>query len=397
MENFINIYDPKKDTDSKKFKLNLELLQNPLSIHIELEFNMNSMLFLKNFSYDSLKAKSKTFYNEKNLKNIYNILKDLKEKKSYQIKLTNYNYCEIKFYLNDEEIDLYLDIEQQEFSLNFMEFGNLINLNTYKKDIIDNLKNEYIKEINTMKTEFKDMLQAMNNILNSKLELFKKEINDKISNQVSFSTERRENKSDNKNINNINNIQMNSDIKKIINDLKNEINEINFKLNDLTGLLTNNEREIVKNWINPKKKQKFKLLYSSKIHGFDVETFHKKCDNIPNTLTVLTTETNNKIGGFTSLTWDGNGEEKNDDKTFVFDLKKNKKYNKNKKDEISIFCVENRGPIFGKPCDIGIFQEMNKGFSKKNGCFKTNGELTDGKENFNIQEIEVYNVLFNDF
>jgi hypothetical protein len=354
---------------------------------------MNSMLFTKNFSYESIKAKSRTFYKEKDLKNIYNILKDLKEKKSYQIKLTNYYYCEIKFIFKEEEIDLYLDIEQQEYSLNFKEFDNIFKLNTYKKDVIDNLKNEYIKEINDMKSEFKEMLQSVNNTIDTKLELFKKEIDEKISNQVSFSNEKKENKSNNKNINKI---QINSDIKKIINDLKNEINEINFKLNDLTGLLTNKEREIVKNWINPKKKQKFNLLYSSKIHGFDVETFHKKCDKFPNTLTVFITDTNNKIGGFTSLTWDGNGEEKNDDKTFVFDLKKNKKYNKNKKDETSIFCVENRGPMFGKPCDIGIYQEMNKGFSKKNGSFKTNGELTDGNENFNIKEIEVYNVKFDE-
>jgi hypothetical protein len=38
--------------------------------------------------------------------------------------------------------------------------------------------------------------------------------------------------------------------------------------------------------------------------------FHKLCDKIPDTLVLLETEFNKKIGGFTPLLWDGskNGE-----------------------------------------------------------------------------------------
>jgi hypothetical protein len=46
-----------------------------------------------------------------------------------------------------------------------------------------------------------------------------------------------------------------------------------------------------------------KLLYRASEHEFSVKKFHELCDGIANTLTVIKTEFDNKIGGFTPLKW----------------------------------------------------------------------------------------------
>ena len=109
-------------------------------------------------------------------------------------------------------------------------------------------------------------------------------------------------------------------------------------------------------------------------------------------MTVILTENDEKIGGYTSLNWTGNGDEKNDNKTFVFDLKNKKVYKKLKENKISIVCLENRGPMFGRPCDFGLKEDMSEGFAKKNGSFTNNLELTNGKENYKVKEIEIYSI-----
>ncbi len=46
-----------------------------------------------------------------------------------------------------------------------------------------------------------------------------------------------------------------------------------------------------------------KLLYRASDHDFCVQKFRQKCEGIPNTLTVISTEFDKKIGGFTPLNW----------------------------------------------------------------------------------------------
>ena len=69
----------------------------------------------------------------------------------------------------------------------------------------------------------------------------------------------------------------------------------------------------------------FKLLYRASENGYQVATFHAKCDNIPNTLVIARTEFGNIIGGFTQLPWNmshayGNDTER---KTFLYSLTNN--------------------------------------------------------------------------
>ena len=384
-------YDPKNESDSKKFKLNIKLIQKK-SIEITFESIFNSMSYSKTFSLDNLKVKSRCFYKENDIEKIFNILNDLKEKKLYIIKTTYDDKCEIVFLNNNEEneeINLNLDLNQVEYSLNFMDFGDINKLHSKIRGEFDFFKKEYLEQINYMKTEFSQVLTSINN----KFELFKKEIEEKLNFQQNFAYNSNNNDINNKDKNlnkNINIIQNSTEIL----ELKKEINELKNKLFEMTSLLKKEEKNFLKETISPNKNITFDILFSSKEDGFDAEIFHKKCDNFNKTLTVILTENGEKIGGYTTLNWIGNGEEKIDKNSFVFDLK-NKKIFKKKENKPSIICFENRGPMFGKPCDFGLKEDMQEGFSKKNGSFTSNLELTNGKENFLVKEIEVYNIKEN--
>ena len=46
-----------------------------------------------------------------------------------------------------------------------------------------------------------------------------------------------------------------------------------------------------------------KLLYRASDNGFCAKKFHEKCDGIVDTVTVVLTEFDRKIGGYTPLKW----------------------------------------------------------------------------------------------
>ena len=61
------------------------------------------------------------------------------------------------------------------------------------------------------------------------------------------------------------------------------------------------------------------LIYRGTRDGFKFSDFHAKCDFIPNTLTVIKSEHNKIFGGYTSMTWDGQGQ-KTDPSAFIFSI-----------------------------------------------------------------------------
>ena len=65
---------------------------------------------------------------------------------------------------------------------------------------------------------------------------------------------------------------------------------------------------------NNETKKKFKpnLLFRATRDGDNGLIFHKKCDNIKDTLTLVKTKTGNIFGGYTSETWNGNNYKKDD-------------------------------------------------------------------------------------
>ena len=118
------------------------------------------------------------------------------------------------------------------------------------------------------------------------------------------------------------------------------------------------------NWIKEKINKnniKFVLLYRMTINGNKENDFHRLCDGMGPTLTLMKTSENFIFGGFTPLDWDKTSSFKFDhsNQTFIFSLNLMKKYDMiNAKGE-AIKCTKG-GPIFGN-FDFGLYENMKKG------------------------------------
>ncbi len=157
----------------------------------------------------------------------------------------------------------------------------------------------------------------------------------------------------------------------------------------------------IENKMNKKIKQ-LKKLYQATIDGDGPINFHLKCDNIPNTLTLIKSEGGNRFGGFTAQTWESsNSKFKGDKYAFLFSLDKKKIY-RYKNDGYAILCGINYGPIFGRQdisvCGNSIQEKKLIIRSNSNSSYINNGEKFRFSENENSSmcaaEYEVFQVIF---
>ena len=156
------------------------------------------------------------------------------------------------------------------------------------------------------------------------------------------------------------------------------------------------EIELVTNKIQDKfQGSTFKLLYKGSRDGDSAATFHSKCDEAEKTLVIVEDNYGNRFGGFTTQDWGGQYMQKKDDDAFLFSIDKNKVY-----DVIpgqnAIGCYPNFGPVFFG-CQIRIYDNyLAKGGTtyKKGLNYSTTEdfELTNGRQNFGVKDIEVYDV-----
>ena len=162
-------------------------------------------------------------------------------------------------------------------------------------------------------------------------------------------------------------------------------------------ILNKNDEEAIRDWINPNKNLKFKLLFRMSRDGSNCSDFHRFCDDKGETLLLFKTDTNCRFGAYTPLKWvtpPPNQEinDPSDNLTFLFSLNKMKKFTKIPgKNPQTARSQKDYGPLLGDGTDLGIYPDMIKGFSY-NCTYLTNYELTDGKSSFNLSEIEVYKV-----
>jgi len=94
-------------------------------------------------------------------------------------------------------------------------------------------------------------------------------------------------------------------------------------------LIPFHEYILLKDWMPAEfKKFKLELLYKATRDDFLAKTFHNKVNNIANTLTIVTIENGNRIGGFTPLKFKSSNSYKGDNslKTFIFSLIKKVKF-----------------------------------------------------------------------
>ena len=178
-------------------------------------------------------------------------------------------------------------------------------------------------------------------------------------------------------------------------------NEINTDI-----IQTHEELDFVENRLKQinyfqNKNLKYQLLYKGTKNGDKSLYFHTKVDGIRNTLTLVKTKKGMRFGGFTSENWNQvGGFGKCDIRAFCFSFNLKKIYN-SQQNQIAIFCSDGYGPYFkGTNTIFGIYNNFfSQGgwcdyttYSYSFGKFDKNFEITNGEQNFSIEEVEVFKV-----
>ena len=171
-----------------------------------------------------------------------------------------------------------------------------------------------------------------------------------------------------------------------------------------------NEFDMIKSAIEQTMNKKIKginKLYQDSIDGGYPDIFHKKCDNIPNTLVLYKSEGKRRFGGFTSLCWNSKGGTHLDKNCFLFSLDRKKLYFSRKDNYYKIVCHSSEGPGFSNK-GYYIIEIVNaiKSYSLKTNedCHPQSHLLFEGNENalsedgkfrgIKAEEYEVFEIIF---
>ena len=286
--------------NDSKYNLNIESQNNKITFSIYNNEQFPNFYYTKKISLKELKdsIKGNDEFMNKNF-DIYNYFKNLSNDKKLNIK-------------KDKNIILLII---SSVDLNGHEVSGVIQLSPRKNDINMTINDIYM-ELKYLKEKIKDIdsLKNENKILKGKIEAQDKEIKY----------------------------------------LKNKINNISNK----SVIIKEDESEMITSEIEKKTNKKIKeikKLYQATIDGGNSEIFHKKCDNIANTLILIKSEGKRRFGGFTPIPWksEENYIKDPEEKTFVFSLDNKKIYYLNNSDN-AVYHDINSGPCFGGGRDIAL-------------------------------------------
>ena len=303
------------------------------------------------------------------------------------IKLFEKGKMTIKEYIENELVKLKIKLlslsgDEQSFDID-------LNKKEINKDIIIN---KLISKIIFLEKELKDMKKE-NEKRDKEIESLKDIINKLKDNK--------NNESDKNNENNYNNNKNNNNKKNNI--TLNNNNEYNFFMNsrivnERSLKFIVNELKNVYNIINDNKIFKPKLLYRGSRDGFESKIFHSKCDNIKGTLIIIENNKGIKFGGFTKETWNGEYKAKFDENAFCFSISLKKIYKVIKNKE-AIRVDPKFGPVFLN--DIFGFRRDNINYGETYATVHCNYsglendfEINGGEKIIDVNDLEVYNVLF---
>lgn len=152
---------------------------------------------------------------------------------------------------------------------------------------------------------------------------------------------------------------------------------------------------------------KFELIYRASVDGFGANDFHRQCDGISKTLTIIKVKGNSNVfGGYTDVAWDSSNNFKEDHNAFIFSLvnKENKPVKiPIKKNDFAdaIYCSSCCGPAFGfRDIQIACDSNRNNNSYSHLGYNFTHPEFASHSKKsrsflartlyFTTQEIEVY-------
>lgn len=350
------------------------------------------------FTMHEIKELHQVFSMLKSFKEFLDYLKALVSNKKIIIKQSE-DYISIiltvEYLLKQNNIEIRLIQEEMNYHRITKELRKEI---SQLKEKIDNNEIQYKKIIDKQKEENEKLFEENKNI------------------KIRINNLEEENKEIKENLKSL--LEENKDIKAELNicinyikEIKNNNNETNHKLIKKqmidSSIIENYEFEMINSAIKErigKEIKQLKKLYQATIDGEDSSIFHKKCDNIPNTLTLIRSAKNRRFGGFTSECWESSLKCKYDKNAFLFSLDKKKIY-QCKKDNYSICCSSNIGPCFGYGNTIKIgknsITEKNlKTFESNPQCsYEFEGDehalSEDGKnEGIFAKEIEIFQIIF---
>ncbi len=138
------------------------------------------------------------------------------------------------------------------------------------------------------------------------------------------------------------------------------------KLESHLGLTAPETKFVVETLGYPKE---IKLVYRASEHEFNLNKFHQLCDNLEDTLTIIKTEHDKWIGGFTPLPWKTKHGRDKSNRTFMMAINVMEKLEPIRLGECAIHYDEELGPCFG-----GLFEQRDLEIFKDYGllCCKTN-------------------------
>ena len=165
---------------------------------------------------------------------------------------------------------------------------------------------------------------------------------------------------------------------------------------DKNDLIENAIKEKNEDYKN--KKMKLKLIYKATCNGENYSKCHQKCNNIPNTLTIIKTKNDKTFGFFRSLAINGEGPYRRDDQAFFISFDKSKIYRVKTGEFIAFdnecfiqtICFRISGNIISDSYSMQTKTEMEKCFDD----FSEDYELNGGIKNFKVEECEVYRLIF---
>ena len=274
-------------------------------------------------AFNELKELNKVFSMLSSCQEFLDYMKALISNKKLLIKNTAENQMSIEFiaeYLLKQNI-ISFGLTQKKFNL------ELISQNLYKKvsSLTKNLKNlennyqEIVSQCNNIKETTKK-IQEENQILKEENKIIREE-NKNIKEEIKNVIER---------MNNLENIINSS--KKEITELKkvNNNNIAKMKLQNLinTSIIeTPYELDMLYSAIKDRMKKEvkeIKKIFQATRDGGRPEYFHRKCNNIPNTLILYRSVGNRRFGAFASKCWESNNKGIIDKNCFLFSLDNNK-------------------------------------------------------------------------
>ena len=126
------------------------------------------------------------------------------------------------------------------------------------------------------------------------------------------------------------------------------------------------------------------LLYRASENNFSALEFHKKCDNIEHTLTLIRTEFGRTIAGYTPLKWNqvasGNYAADNSGKSFLLQVDLKQKMTLTQPQN-AIYCHSKYGPTFGGGHDIYVNSGGSGGYTNFGYSYNLPPGYTSGQSN----------------